>query len=270
MEDADKELLDIENMLRTLAAEDAAGRAQDAELLARLCHKADAACRRATKRPWYCSRTLWRSAAALAVLAVVPVLWPWLQAPENQKEAARVVTVVEQPTEPVAVLAEECICMEPEAVAVAINIDETAEEPAADEIPPWLLDEEEEHALVVTDAVYTSNPPPVPQAALAVNELDEEAEWGEDAEELGSGLGAPVVICTSDEEEAADAIALLPAPLNSDKSAGAMHKGRGASRGRRTAAVPRMEESPPNGVTSRLRAYGTAILEYAAKAHSQP
>lgn len=261
MEDADKELRKIENLLRTLAAEDAAGRAQDAELLARLCDKADAACRRASRRPWYRSRTLWRSAAALAVLAVVPVFWPWGQAPEMPKQEARVATVVEQPTEPVAVLVEECICMEPEAVAVAVNIDETAEEPAADEIPPWLLDEEEEHALVVTDAVYAGNPPPVPQAALAVNELDEEAEWGADAEELGSGLGVPLVISSCSDAE--DAIAGLPESNRSNKSAVTLHKSKRAA-----APVP-CKGNTPHGVAERMRSYGAAILEHAAKAQSQ-
>lgn len=266
MEDADKELLDIENMLRTLAAEDAAGREQDAELLARLCDKADAACRRASRRPWYRSRTLWRSAAALAVLAVVPVLWPWGQAPEMPKQEARVATVVEQPTEPVAVLVEECICMEPEAVAVAINIDETAEEPAADEIPPWLLDEEEEHALVVTDAVYTSNPPPVPQAALAVNELDEEAEWGADAEDLGSGLGAPLVISSCSDAE--DAIAVLPEANRCNRATAIPHKSKRALNGRCASPSPRTRDAPSR-IEERLRSYGAAILEHAEKAKAQ-
>lgn len=261
MEDADKELRKIENMLRTLAAEDAAGRAQDAELLARLCDKADAACRLAPRRPWYGSRTLWRSAAALAVLAVVPVLWPWGQAPETPKEEARVATVVEQPA---AILAEECICMEPD--AVAINIDETAEEPAADEIPPWLLEENAEHALAVTDAVYTGNPRPVPQSALAVNEFDEEAEWGADAEELGSGLGSPLVsgICG----DAEDAVAVLPAVNRSNKSAAIPHKSKRALNGRCASPSPRARVAP-SGIAERLRTYGAAILKYAAKAQSQ-
>lgn len=263
MEDADKELRKIENLLRTLAAEDAAGRAQDAELLARLCDKADAACRRASRRPWYRSRTLWRSAAALAVLAVVPVFWPWGQAPEMPKQEARVATVVEQPA---AILAEECICMEPEAVAIAVNIDETAAEPAADEIPPWLLDEEEEHALVVTDAVYTGNPPPVPQAALAVNELDEEAEWGADAEELGSGLGAPLVISSCSDAE--DAIAGLPESNRCNRATAIPHKSRRALNGRCASPSPRVRLAP-SGIAERLRSYGAAILEHAEKAKAQ-
>lgn len=263
MEDADKELRKIENMLRTLAAEDAAGRAQDAELLARLCDKADAACRRASRRPWYRSRTLWRSAAALAVLAVVPVFWPWGQAPEMPKQEARVATVVEQPA---AILEEECICMEPEAVAIAVNIDETAAEPAADEIPPWLLDEEEEHALVVTDAVYTGNPPPVPQAALAVNELDEEAEWGADAEELGSGLGAPLVISSCSDAE--DAIAGLPESNRCNRATAIPHKSRRALNGRCASPSPRVRLAP-SGIAERLRSYGAAILEHAEKAKAQ-
>ncbi|MBR5214283.1 MAG: hypothetical protein IKV92_08495 [Akkermansia sp.] len=84
MEDADKELKEIETMLRALAAEDRAGHPQDAAMLARLTDKADAVCSRSTLRPWYRSPILWRSAAALVLLAMVPVLWQGLQEPVSR------------------------------------------------------------------------------------------------------------------------------------------------------------------------------------------
>ncbi len=151
--------------------------------------------------------------------------------------------------------------MEPDAVAVAVNIDETAEEPAADEIPPWLLEENAEHALAVTDAVYAGNPPPVPQAALAVNEFDEESEWGADAEELGSGLGVPLVISSCSDAE--DAIAGLPESNRCNKPAVTLHKSK------RAAAPAPCKGNTPHGVAERMRSYGAAILKYAAKAQSQ-
>jgi hypothetical protein len=156
--------------------------------------------------------------------------------------------------------------MEPEAVAVAINIDETAAEPSDAEIPPWLLEENAEHALAVTDAVYTGNPPPVPHSALAVNEFDEEAEWGADAEELGSGLGAPLVsgICG----DAEDAVAVLPAANRSNTSAAIPHKSRRALNGRCASPSPRVRVAP-SGIAERLRSYGAAILEHAEKAKAQ-
>ena len=106
MEDADKELKEIETMLRALAAEDRAGHPQDAAMLARLTDKADAVCSRGTLRPWYRSPILWRSAAALVLLAMVPVLWQGLQEPASRGSLAHTVPVgqggVNQP-EPVAV-----------------------------------------------------------------------------------------------------------------------------------------------------------------------
>lgn len=93
MEHADKELKELEDMLRALAAQDRAGHAEDAALLARLCSTADTACRRARLRPWYRSPMVWRSAAALALLVALPSLWVWLQ-PHGEQRAVAVAAPV--------------------------------------------------------------------------------------------------------------------------------------------------------------------------------
>lgn len=71
MENAEDHLSDIETQLRALAAADAAPRAEDAALLARLMAKADAAAAAATPTPWYRRATLWRTIAACVPLALV-------------------------------------------------------------------------------------------------------------------------------------------------------------------------------------------------------
>lgn len=93
MENADKDLTEIENQLRALAAADHAARPEDAALLARLCEKADAACGHRPLRPWYRSPMLWRSAAALALLAALPSLWVMMQPGTEQ---ARVVVTKQE------------------------------------------------------------------------------------------------------------------------------------------------------------------------------
>lgn len=87
MENADEDLTKIEDELRALAAADRASRPEDAALLARLCERADAACEPRTLRPWYRSPMMWRSAAALALLAALPALWQFAVQPDSRHSA---------------------------------------------------------------------------------------------------------------------------------------------------------------------------------------
>ena len=84
MENADNDLKDIEDELRALAAADRTPRAQDAALLARLAEKADCAYHRRSLRPWYRSPMLWRGAAALVLLALIPFIWQSLHPVEGR------------------------------------------------------------------------------------------------------------------------------------------------------------------------------------------
>lgn len=156
MENADKDLTEIENQLRALAAADHAARPEDAELLARLCEKADAACGHRPLRPWYRSPLLWRGAAALALLAALPSLWVMMQPGAEQ---ARVV-VTKQESSPM-----------PCAIAVAESPPEFDALPAAGGSAPTAIAANDFDAPPV-DAIACAEeavPESAPAIAVAVN-----------------------------------------------------------------------------------------------------
>lgn len=126
MENADKDLKDIEDALRALAAADRTPRAQDAALLARLVEKADCAYLRRSLRSWYRSPMLWRSVAALVLLAAIPFIWQSLH-PVEERGGVAVAAPVK-----VARAATLEIASEPQAVVLVDNapIPETAAMPA--------------------------------------------------------------------------------------------------------------------------------------------
>ncbi len=140
MENADKDLKDIEDELRALAAADRPPRAQDAALLARLAEKADSACHRCSLRPWYRSPVLWRGAAALVLLAAIPFIWQSLY-PAGVRGGVAVAAPVKEPQ---AAMLE--ITAEPQLVAVA-------------DIGPAALP-------VAPNAIAVAEPMPVPESAM--------------------------------------------------------------------------------------------------------
>ena len=256
MEDADKELKEIEDMLRALAAEDRAGRAEDAALLARLCHTADSACRHPGLRPWYRSPMLWRSAAVLALLVALPSLWVWLQAPAERNSVARHATVAadtvtlaaETTAESAAVRAAGQV---PPAVAVVTLAPEMVAESAAVAVvdcgPPTVCTLPQPAAIPTAVAMVDEEcieEPATHGTAIAVYSGGADADYEAEESEAEWGVGADALAVNH------AAMAGRSAPAKLKRSAAPMMQSHRAKA--KKAARPR-------SITDKLKTYAEAL-----------
>lgn len=243
MEDADKELQKVEEMLRALAAEDLAEPAQDATLLARLREKADAACRRHRLRPWYRSRILWRSAAVLLLLAAIPALWSWWYTPRAREVLVQSLPdIITKDEVPMAVKSESSIA--PVAVVTAEVADEVC---GVAEVSPEAV------AVVAEPASYTLTDTLFGEG-LGVN-TDGIDPWGMDEDcESQESVNEAVVLVTAPAQCPPTAASGTP----NDRLAGPKCK----RASRKAAPLP---FSP--GISELLRRYGEA-LQKAARPHT--
>lgn len=256
MEDADKELKEIETMLRALAAEDRAGHPQDAAMLARLTDKADAVCSRSTLRPWYRSPILWRSAAALVLLAMVPVLWQGLQEPVSRDplvHTSPVAQAVVPQLEPVTVCgtgegeSEALVISMPESVSALMSGATVASVAAVAESRPDNLPTLSPAAVAVVDNAGTVEMV-THETAVAVYSGGAETDCeAEDAEESAWGLPNAAMA----QNIAPDAERCMPSANMRSAAHPLMKAARGKGKARNAPAV--------RSVADKLKTYAAAL-----------
>ena len=245
MEHADKELKELEDMLRALAAEDRAGHAEDAALLTRLCDAADTACRRDRLRPWYRSPMVWRSAAALALLVALPSLWVWLQ-PHGERNAVAVAAPVpDTKAEPGAGVVAVCVaaCGEDDyAAAMATLTPESVAEPAA---------------VAVVDAL----PQPQAEEPAAVLTTHETA-----VAVYSGGIDSDCEEAAAEDTWAAanNAMAVNDCHVP-ERSVPAMRNRSVMNRKAKRGANPAIKAAPPRRIADKLKAYAEALQRAAAQ-----
>ena len=249
MEHADKELKELEDMLRALAAEDRAGHAEDAALLTRLCDAADTACRRERLRPWYRSHMVWRSAAALALLVALPSLWVWLQ-PHGERNAVAVAAPVPD-TKAVSVAGAQAVCVavcgeDEHAAAMATLTPESVAEPAA---------------VAVVDCGVDALPLPQAEEPAAVLTTHETA-----VAVYSGGIDSDCEEAAAEDTWAAanNAMAVNDCHV-AERSVSAVRNRSVMNRKAKRGANPAIKAAPPRRIADKLKAYAEALQRAATQ-----